>query len=129
MLRPNIATLIAMVVLAAAPLFAQNQPTGNRDKQPPTVAHKVDAQYTSQALAEHLSGSVILRVTVNPEGKPSQLRVMKSLGLGLDISTMEAVKKWEFKPGLINGAPASMEIRVSMNFSDNAVTSEILPAQ
>lgn len=56
---------------------------------------------------------------------------MKSLGLGLDINTLEAVKKWKFEPGLVDGAPATMEIMVGMNFSDSEgrATSEILPAK
>jgi TonB family protein len=44
------------------------------------------------------------------------MRVLHSLGLGLDEKAMEAVKKWKFKPGLKDGKAVTTETQVEVNF-------------
>ena len=44
------------------------------------------------------------------------MRVLHSLGLGLDEKAMEAVKKWKFKPGLKDGRPVTVIAQIEVNF-------------
>jgi len=44
------------------------------------------------------------------------MRVLHSLGLGLDEKAMEAVKKWRFKPGTKDGKPVTVEAQIEVNF-------------
>jgi len=41
-----------------------------------------------------------------PAGKATNIRVQRSLGLGLDEKAIEAVKQWKFKPGYRDGNPS-----------------------
>ena len=44
------------------------------------------------------------------------MRVIQSLGLGLDEKAMEAVKKWRFRPGYKDGRPVAMVAVVEVSF-------------
>ena len=44
-----------------------------------------------------------------PDGKATNIRVLRSLGLGLDEKAIEAVKQWKFKPGYKDGKPVTVE--------------------
>jgi TonB family protein len=44
------------------------------------------------------------------------MRVIQSLGLGLDEKAMEAVRKWRFRPGNKNGKPVTVVATVEVSF-------------
>ena len=44
------------------------------------------------------------------------MRVVRSLGLGLDEKAMEAVKLWKFKPGAKDGKPVTVAATIEVNF-------------
>jgi TonB family protein len=66
------------------------------------------AEYTAEARAANLQGNVSLYVFVDPEGKPSGIKVLHGLGLGLDEKAIEAVKLWQFKPATLDGQPVGL---------------------
>jgi TonB family protein len=53
---------------------------------------------------------------VDPSGKAVNMRVLHSLGLGLDEKAMDAVKKWKFKPGIKDGKAVTVEAQIEVNF-------------
>jgi protein TonB len=53
---------------------------------------------------------------VLPDGKASDIKVVRSLGLGLDEKAIEAVEKWKFKPGMKNGVPVAVMATIEVNF-------------
>jgi periplasmic protein TonB len=53
---------------------------------------------------------------VDPTGKARDIRVVRSLGLGLDEKAIEAVNKWKFRPGVKNGQPVSVQATIEVNF-------------
>ena len=57
-------------------------------------------------------GSVLLWLVVGPEGRPHNILIQRSLGMGLDEKAVERVKTWLFEPGKRNGTP----VAVAMNF-------------
>jgi protein TonB len=59
---------------------------------------------------------VTLYVEVDPSGKAVNIRVLHSLGLGLDEKAMEAVKQWKFKPGMKDGKPVTVAASIEVNF-------------
>ena len=44
------------------------------------------------------------------------VKVARSLGMGLDQKAIEAVKKWKFEPALKDGKPVAVQINVEVNF-------------
>ena len=58
----------------------------------------------------------MLYIEVDTSGKATNIRVLRSLGLGLDEKAIEAVKKWTFIPGKKNGVPVTVQATVEVNF-------------
>ena len=56
-------------------------------------------------------------MVVGPDGKPHNIRVVRTLGLGLDEKAIEAVKNWRFEPAMKDGKPVAVQIDVDVNFN------------
>jgi periplasmic protein TonB len=54
--------------------------------------------YTEEARKNKLQGQMLLQVFVGEDGKAKQVRILRSLGMGLDESTERAVYGWRFAP-------------------------------
>jgi TonB family protein len=82
----------------------------------PEVISKVDPEYSEEARKAKYSGSVMLSIVVNTDGKAEQIQVIKSLGMGLDEKAIEAVQKWRFLPGKNKGVPVKVKAQIEVNF-------------
>jgi len=82
----------------------------------PTLVYKVEAVYSERAQKAKVQGTLLLYLQVDPSGKAINMRVLHSLGLGLDEKAMEAVKKWKFKPGVKDGRPVTVQAQIEVNF-------------
>ncbi len=82
----------------------------------PTLIRKVEPQYTEEARAARREGTVVLYVEIGPDGAATNIRVQRSLGLGLDERAIEAVKQWRFKPGEKEGQPVTVSATIEVNF-------------
>ena len=82
----------------------------------PALIHKVDPEYSEAARAAHHEGTAILYVEVGPDGTATNIRVVRSLGMGLDEKAIEGVKQWKFKPGQKDGHPVAVAATIEVNF-------------
>ena len=82
----------------------------------PVLIHKVEPDYTEEARKAKYQGTVLLYVEIDPNGTATNIRVQRSLGLGLDEKAVEAVKQWKFKPGQKNGQPVTVAATIEVNF-------------
>jgi periplasmic protein TonB len=82
----------------------------------PAVIFKVDPEYSEEARKAKYSGTVMLSVVVDAEGKARDIHVVKSLGMGLDEKAIEAVEKWKFKPGMKGGQAVNVRATIEVNF-------------
>jgi protein TonB len=82
----------------------------------PAVIFKVDPEYSEEARKAKYSGTVVLAVIVDTEGKAREIHVSKSLGMGLDEKAIEAVEKWKFKPGMKGGQAVNVRATIEVNF-------------
>jgi periplasmic protein TonB len=64
----------------------------------PRCAYCPDPQYTDEAREAKMQGTVTLQVLVNAEGRASQIRIVKGIGMGLDERAREAIRGWKFVP-------------------------------
>ena len=53
-------------------------------------------------------------LVVGPEGLPHNIRVQRSLGMGLDEKAIAAVSR--FQPATLNGQPVAVEVNVQVSF-------------
>jgi TonB family protein len=83
---------------------------------PPKALHIAEPEYSDKARRQKISGVVIVSVLVTAEGEPTDIRVEKSLGYGLDEEAIAAALKYQFKPGMRDGNPVPMRIHIEMDF-------------
>jgi TonB family protein len=105
------ATLTLFCSLYAALTFAAIAQTGattNSAANPPkdnsavsnalVVTKRIDPEYSPEARAAGLQGTVLLKVTVTPEGFVDNVEVKRGLGFNLDERAVGAVRQWQYKP-------------------------------
>lgn len=109
-------TLLCLLSCAWFAGLAQTLPADKPVYVDPVVTRKVEAEYTPEARAAKLQGTVYLYVEVSPGGKPENVQVMHGLGLGLDEKAVEAVKQWQFEPGTKDGQPEWVAQSVEVQF-------------
>ena len=73
--------------------------SGARPKQ----TRDVRPIYAPMAMASGIKGDVVLEATVDPRGKVSQLRVVKSQPM-LTQTVYDAVRQWEFDPATVGSS-------------------------
>jgi TonB family protein len=82
----------------------------------PRGLYTPDPEYSEEARKAKYQGVVVLWVVVGPDGRPHDIRVQRSLGMGLDEKAMEAVRQWKFEPARKDGQPVAVQINVEVNF-------------
>ena len=83
----------------------------------PTVIHRVEPQYSEEARKARYQGTVVLEAIVRRDGTCDIIRVVRSLGFGLDENAMQALKQWKFRPGMRNGVPVDISLNIEVNFN------------
>lgn len=82
----------------------------------PKAIYAPDPEYSEEARKAKYSGTCMLWLVVGPDGKPRDIKVARTLGLGLDEKAIEAVKNWRFEPALKDGKPVAVQINVEVSF-------------
>ncbi len=82
----------------------------------PRILKRVQPVFSEEARKHKYQGMVLLDLVVDANGKPMDITVVRSLGMGLDANAVEAAKQWEFAPALRDGAPVAVEIYMEINF-------------
>jgi protein TonB len=88
---------------------------GGGVSNPVPILHP-EPQYSEEARKAKWQGAVMLSLVVDENGKPIDIKVIRPLGLGLDEKAIEAVSKWTFKPGTLNGKPVKVQAQVEVTF-------------
>ena len=79
------------------------------------VLHRVEPEYPESARQLHLQGPVVLDVRIGQDGGVQDMALVSGQPL-LVQAAKDAVKQWRFKPLLVNGRPAAMQTRITLNF-------------
>jgi periplasmic protein TonB len=82
----------------------------------PRTLFAPDPEYSEEARKAKFQGTCVLWLVVGPDGRARDIRVTRSLGLGLDEKAIEAVKQWKFEPAMKDGKPVAVEINVEVSF-------------
>jgi protein TonB len=82
----------------------------------PQVIHSVEPEFTEEARRANYQGGVSIKLIVDSQGNPQDIRVTRHLGMGLDEMALEAVKQYKFKPAMYQGHPVSVQIVIDVDF-------------
>jgi TonB family protein len=82
----------------------------------PRAVSKENPTYSEKARRAHLEGVVTLGLEVDDKGNTRDIRVVKSVGGGLDEEAIKAVKRWKFESGTYEGKPVSVRLNVEVSF-------------
>ena len=81
----------------------------------PKKIRNVAPVYPAIAQVARVSGTVIIEATIGPTGDVLDARVLRSVPL-LDAAALEAVRRWQFTPTLLNGKAIAVVMSVTVDF-------------
>jgi len=87
---------------------------GGQIKQPRKLKD-VKPTYPDIAKQARVQGVVILECTISPQGKVTDVKVLRGIPL-LNESATTAVRQWVYTPTLLNGVPVPVIMTVTVNF-------------
>ena len=72
--------------------------------------------YPPEALKQRVRGVVVLRVLVDEQGRPAEIRVEQGARSDLNEAATEAARQWRFEPGRKDGRAVKSYARVRFPF-------------
>ncbi|NGM19771.1 energy transducer TonB [Roseomonas stagni] len=89
--------------------------TAPRYRRPPTPP-----AYPARAVEFGLTGTVLVRARVTPDGSTEETRLWRSSGHALlDAAAIAAVRRWAFEPASIEGRRVEAWVEVPVHFRLN----------
>jgi TonB family protein len=82
----------------------------------PRPIYTPEPEFSEEARKTKYQGTVVLGLIVGPDGKPRDIRVVQSLGMGLDEKAIEALRLWRFEPGRKSGIAVAVLVNIEVNF-------------
>lgn len=82
----------------------------------PKAIYDPDPEYSEEARRAKFQGTVLLWVVVGVDGRPRDIRVQRSVGMGLDEKAIEAVRQWRFEPSMMDGHPVASQVNIEVSF-------------
>lgn len=82
----------------------------------PRAIYSPEPEFSEEARRSKYQGEVTLLATIGADGRTRDLRVVRSLGMGLDEKAMEAVRTWRFEPARKDGQPVAVQMNIIVNF-------------
>jgi TonB family protein len=109
---------------AAAPVAAPVQEGDLVDIEtcdtPPVSTRQVSPLVPLMAKQRRVSGTVLLRVLVDENGKPAKVEVLRDVtpAVGLGASSAQALQQWRWKPATKNGVKVKTWLAVQVPFKN-----------
>lgn len=100
---------------------AQAQPVMTKA---PELLQPVEAAYPPEALAEGLTASVRLIITIAADGSVAEVAPTEPAGHGFDEAAIEAVRQFRFSPAEVDGVPAPVQVEYIYHFTLDAPPEE-----
>jgi len=80
---------------------------------------RAQPHYTNCAMQARISGTATVEAVVLANGTVGDVRIVGSLDArcGLDQEALKAARQWTFKPGMFEGKPADVIVRIILDFN------------
>ena len=83
----------------------------------PVVLHSVEAEFSDEARRAKYQGVCLISLIVDAQGNPQNIRVARTLGMGLDEKAIEAIRQYKFKPAMKDArTPVPVMITIEVDF-------------
>jgi TonB family protein len=82
----------------------------------PSLLSSVEPEFSDEARRQQFNGNVQVSVTVDTDGKPTDIWIVRPLGLGLDARAAVAVSQYKFKPATCHGQAVPVPLYIDVNF-------------
>ncbi|HLJ44581.1 MAG TPA: energy transducer TonB [Bryobacteraceae bacterium] len=113
--------ILGSIGIAASP---PPMPSPAPSARPPHVSHmmegnliyRVQPEYPALARQARIQGTVILRAEISREGKIQNLQLISGHPL-LVQAAMDAVRRWRYRPYVLNDQPVEVETQITVNFT------------
>lgn len=85
-------------------------------RPPRQTTPMADPQFSDAARRAVYGGRVVLHMTVDSNGEPQKIFLVRPLGMGLDENAVEAARRTRFVPATRDGQPVACEVNMQMSF-------------
>lgn len=82
----------------------------------PRIIYAPDPEFSEEARKAKYQGTVVIWAVVDTQGNTRDIRVSRSLGMGLDEKAIDAIRKWRFEPGRKDGVVVAVQVNIEVNF-------------
>jgi TonB family protein len=87
------------------------------DVRMPELIEFMHAEYPAEAKAQGLQADVLLKLTVDKDGRVTEAVVIEPAGHGFDEAARDAALRFRFKPGTRDGQPIAVKIPYKYSFT------------
>jgi TonB family protein len=83
---------------------------------PPKLIHTIAVESDADLIPKgfNIDRKSVVTMMVDATGKPSDLKIVKSLGPAMDRNVLYAVSQYRFAPGTLNGRPTSVPVQLEV---------------
>ena len=125
MIHLNRLIIVSLVFLAASFALAQDSrdtpPAPARirvsaDVQQAQLFHHVSPRYPDDAMKKQIQGSIVLHAVISKDGTIQKLEAVSGPP-ELIPAALKAVKKWKYKPTILEGRPVEVDTTINVVFA------------
>jgi TonB family protein len=73
--------------------------------------------YDESARMSNIHGTVMVEAVIDKEGCVQNPRICKSVHPSLDLATLDAIRRWVFRPAELDGKPVKVYYTLTVNFT------------
>ena len=75
---------------------------------------QIESDYLATPRGFNVERKTVVAMMVDATGKPSDLKILRSLGPVMDRNVLAAVSQYRFAPGTLDGQPASVPVNLEV---------------
>ena len=83
---------------------------------PLKILHSVPLELSDEARRSHAVGSIEVGFTIDTDGNPQDVHILRGAGMGMDERAIEAVNQYKFAPFLKDGQPVAQQNILELKF-------------